>query len=218
MLREVLSNDGYVYCSLISLIILAFVKRIHWRRFVDSLGFLGNSNYLRIYIKEHKFFDPFDSMLYINFCMNFGAFVWIIQKSFFDGTDMTLNAFIIVIEFIALWFLLKIAVEILIGYVFDVYKLFNILSFQQISSLNYIGIILLPINLGLVFGSNFNPILTQISIFVVFLIMVIGFIKSIQSNLHVIKNNIFYFILYICALEIAPYIILFNFINQPKFC
>ena len=70
MLREVTSNDGFILCALTSLTLLLIVKLMHSRRLIDFLGFLGNSNYLRIYLKDHSFFDRFDVLLFINFCLN----------------------------------------------------------------------------------------------------------------------------------------------------
>ena len=81
MLREVISNDGYVLCGLLSLILLLIVKILYSKRLIDFLGFLGNSNYLRIYLKDHSFFDSFDSLLFFNFCLNFGKLMenrWLI--------------------------------------------------------------------------------------------------------------------------------------------
>lgn len=217
MLREIVSNDGYVYCSLISLFVLMIVKFINNRRFNDFLGFLGNSNYLRIYIKEHRFLDPFDTLLFINFCVNLGAFLWIIFQSYFNIGEINFNPFLVLTGTILLWFLIKIGVEILIGYTFDTYNLFNILSFQQISSLNFVGIIFLPLNAIIVFGANLNTNLILITSILMLLIVVLGMIKTVRSNLNVIRPNIFYFILYICTLEIAPYAVVYNYLDLSRF-
>lgn len=217
MLREILSNDGYVYCSLVSLFILMIVKSINNRRLVDFLGFLGNSNYLRIYIKEHRFLDPFDSLLFVNFCINLGAFFWIIFQSYFNAGEIYFSPFLILTGTILLWFLIKIGVEILIGYAFDTYNLFNILSFQQISSLNFIGILLIPLNAIIVFGANLNTNLILITSILIPLIVALGMIKTLRSNLNIVRPNIFYFILYICTLEIAPYVVIYDYIDLSKF-
>jgi len=213
MLREIISNDGYVYCSVASLILLLIVKIFHGKRLNDFLGFLGNSNYLRIYIKEHSFFDTFDSLLFINFGINTAAFGWIISQFFFEYDDMNLVAFLGVFGLISGAVLLKIGLQLLLGYAFDAHKFFHVLSFQQISSLNFAGLVLLPLNAIIVFNANFNPIAIQITLVTILLIPIIGLVKTIQSNLNVVTANIFYFILYICTLEIAPYIVAYNILN-----
>ena len=70
MLREVLFNDLYTTIIVVSLAIIVSAKLINFNRFTDFLRLFGNSNYLRIYFKDHKFLDPFDVVLFLNFCIN----------------------------------------------------------------------------------------------------------------------------------------------------
>jgi len=51
------------------------------------------------------------------------------------------------------------------------------------------------------------------AIVLLLIINLIGFITSFKMHQKLILNNLFYFILYLCALEIAPYIILYEFIS-----
>ena len=44
----------------------------------------------------------------------------------------------------------------------------------------------------------------------------IGLLTSYKSNLNLIKRDFFYFILYLCALEIGPYIILYKVFIETK--
>ena len=122
MLRAVISNDGYVLCTLLSLSLVLVVKILNSRRMMDFLRFLGNSNYLRIYIKEHSFFDRFDSLLFFNFCLNGTAFGYIIYAAFVDQIEINITTFLISFGLIAFWVLLKTGIQLLIGYVFDFYK------------------------------------------------------------------------------------------------
>ena len=217
MLREVTSNDGFILCALTSLTLLLIVKLMHSRRLIDFLGFLGNSNYLRIYLKDHSFFDRFDVLLFINFCLNSVAFGFIVQRAQTRNIEMSSTAVFICIGLLALVICLKIGFELLIGYAFDLYKEMNILTFQQISSLNFIGILLLPINLILVFQFNFEKsavILCAISMLVV---LGFGMAKTVQSNLSLVLSNFLYFILYICTLEIGPLIVLYDLINRSNY-
>ena len=54
MLREVIFNDWYTAIIIASLIIIVSAKILSPNRFRELLN---NSNYLRIYIKDHKFFN-----------------------------------------------------------------------------------------------------------------------------------------------------------------
>ena len=217
MLREVTSNDGFILCALTSLTLLLIVKLMHSRRLIDFLGFLGNSNYLRIYLKDHSFFDRFDVLLFINFCLNSVAFGFIVQRAQTRNIEMSSTAVIICIGLLALVICLKIGFGLLIGYAFDLYKEMNILTFQQISSLNFIGILLLPINLILVFQFNFEKNAVILCAILMLLVLGLGMAKTVQSNLSLVLSNFLYFILYICTLEIGSLIVLYDLINGSNY-
>lgn len=217
MLREVTSNDGFILCALTSLTLLLIVKLMHSRRLIDFLGFLGNSNYLRIYLKDHSFFDRFDVLLFINFCLNSVAFGFIVQRAQTRNIEMSSTAVFICIGLLALVICLKIGFELLIGYAFDLYKEMNILTFQQISSLNFIGILLLPINLILVFQFNFEKSAVILSAISMLVVLGFGMAKTVQSNLSLVLSNFLYFILYICTLEIGPLVVLYDLIKRSNY-
>lgn len=214
MLRAVISNDGYVLCTLLSLSLVLVVKILNSKRMMDFLRFLGNSNYLRIYIKEHSFFDRFDSLLFFNFCLNGTAFGYIIYAAFVDQIEINITTFLISFGLIAFWVLLKTGIQLLIGYVFDFYKYINILKFQQISSLNFVGIMLLPMNAVLVFQLNFDAYAVLLSGIILLTVIGFGMIKTIQSNLKLVLSNFFYFILYICTLEFGPWILTYGLLGS----
>ena len=111
---------------------------------------------------------------------------------------------------IAVFVLIKVLLERLIGSLFEIDKLTDLYLFQKITYKNYLGILLLPINALLLFA--FEPTLDIIYgiIILLLIINIIGLISSLKSHQSLIKNNLFYFILYLCALEIAPYIILYK--------
>ena len=217
MLREVISNDGYVLCALLSLLLLLIVKILHSRRLIDFLGFLGNSNYLRIYLKDHSFFDSFDVLLFFNFCLNATAFGYIAYEALVGDVEMIGSVFFTAFGLIALGIVLKIGFELLIGFVFDLYKPLNVLTFQQISSINFAGVLLLPMNALLVFYLNFEKSAVLIVVLLVLFVLILGVVKTIQSNLKLILSNFLYFILYICTLEFGPYIIIYNYLSQSSY-
>jgi hypothetical protein len=204
MIRDVISNDGYVISSLLSLLIILIVKKINRRRFSDLIRLFANSNYLRIYLKEHRFLDLFDFILFLNFIINCTTHAYILYSSFINLIEINTNKFATISIAFTIFLVLKLILKLLTGYLFDLYKTISILIFQQVSTINFIGIMLLPINLLLVFGLNFD--IRWIIISTVLIVI----IKTIQTNLNFVLSNFLYFILYICTLEIGPYIIIYD--------
>jgi hypothetical protein len=210
MIRDVISNDGYVISSLVSLLIILIVKSINRRRFSDLMRLFTNSNYLRIYLKEHRFLDIFDFILFLNFIINCTAYTYILYGSFINLIEIKTNKFVTISIAFTIFLALKLILKLLTGYLFDLHKAISILIFQQVSTINFIGIMLLPINLLLVFGLNFDIIGIIISIVLIATTFLVGILKTIQTNLNFVLSNFLYFILYICTLEIGPYVIIYD--------
>jgi len=208
MLREVLFNDWYTTIIVASLTITVSAKLLNFNRFTHFLRLIGNSNYLRIYVKDHKFLDPFDVVLFLNFCVN-GTLIGILTYSHFvQNLEITPLLFLKIAAILGAGALIKVLLELGIGYLFDIPKLFHSYVFQQISFINFLGVVLLPLNSLLIFGVPNNHTLIVFILLVSGLILLIGLMKSIKSYQKLLINNFFYFILYLCTLEIAPCIIL----------
>ena len=210
MLREVLFNDWYTTIIVVSLTITVSAKLLNVNRFTDFIKIIGNSNYLRIYFKDHKFFDPFDVLLFLNFCINAVLIGILTYSSFVNNIELNWPLFLRLLLIFMGSILLKILVELGVGDLFDIKKLFHSYVFQQISFFNFLGVVLLPLNSLLIFGvPNNRGLLTGI-LMLSGLILFIGFIRSIKFYQKQLINNFFYFILYLCTLEIGPYILMWK--------
>lgn len=210
MLREVLFNDLYTTIIVASLAIIVSAKLLNFNRFTDFIRLFGTTNYLKIYFKEHRFLDPFDILLFLNFCIN-GTLTGILTyTTFVQNLELNALLFIKLGALLGSWVLLKILLEIGIGYLFDIPKLFHSYVFQQLSFLNFLGVVLLPLNSLLIFSTLSHFILMITTLVISGVILFVGFMKSIKTYQKLLTNNFFYFILYLCTLEIGPYIVLYK--------
>ena len=208
MLREVLFNDWYTTIIIASLAIIAVAKLINPIRFVGFMKLIGNSNYLRIHFKDHRFFDPFDVFLFINFCLN-AVLTGILTCSYLEpNTVFSYIDFIKLVIILGIGLFIKALIELAVGSLFEIGKILHSYVFQKISVLNFLGVLLLPLNALLVFRFPGQPSLLVITLAISSLIILIGLFKSIKSYQKLLINNFFYFILYLCTLEIGPYVIL----------
>ena len=208
MLRDVLFNDWYTIIIVVSLALIVSAKLLDINRFSDFLKLIGNSNYLRIYFKDHKFLDPFDILLFLNFCIN-AVLIGILTYSIFvDNTELNWQLFLRFLLIFIGSVLLKILVELGVGYLFDIKKLFHSYVVQQVSFLNFLGVILVPLNSLLIFGVPNNRTVLVGILIISGLILFVGFVRSIKFYQKQLINNFFYFILYLCTLEFGPYILI----------
>ncbi|PTM11696.1 MAG: DUF4271 domain-containing protein [Bacteroidetes bacterium] len=210
MLREIISNEWFTILIVFSICVLAFAKYAFTNRFSDYLWVIGNSKYLKIYAREQKFIDQFDSLLFINLVISLGIFSYVGYSKLVNPLDFDFALFVKIFVGIGSLILIKVLLERLIGSLFDIDELIDSYIFQKTNYKNYVGLILLPINIILLFAINPTATIIYVVFGLIILINLIGFITSFKTHQKTILNNLFYFILYLCALEIAPYIILYK--------
>ena len=214
MLREIISNEWYVIFFVLCLSILALAKRSFSTRFNDFLLLVGKSKYLKIYARDQKFIDQFDALLFVNLIISLSLFCFLGYSTFIDSIPFNLGTLLKILLGIGSIILIKILLERLIGSLFGIDTLMDSYLFQKTNYKNYTGLLLLPINILLVFTIPLSVNVFFVIFALIFIINLIGFITSIKTHQKTIINNIFYFILYLCALEIAPYVILYKLFSN----
>ena len=210
MIRDTASNELFTVLLVLGLVIVAAAKLLAPKRFNDFIYVVGNFKYLKIYSREQKFFDKFDALLFVNLILSASVFCFIIYQFITDSKALSVNFMFKLTLGIGIFILIKVLIERLIGSLFEIDKLVDTYLFQKISYKNYLGLVLLPINALLIFNLIMSLTIVYIVIGLLLIVNVIGLITSFKTHLSIIKNNLFYFILYLCALEIAPYIILYK--------
>ena len=204
MLRVVQFDDWYTAIIIASLIIIVSAKILNPSRFRELIN---NSNYLRIYIKDHKFFNLIDILLFTNFCVN-AVLIMSLFYSTLNKFNLKFNDFIALSGLLGLVVTAKFLIEFIIGSIFEIKNITLSHVFQQISTLNVLGIILLPFNALSIYSYPKQLLLFGVIFVISCIIIFYGLIKSIKSYQKLLINNFFYFILYLCTLEIGPYVIL----------
>lgn len=216
MLRPEISNDLLIILILISLTFIALAKLLFEKRFNQFTSVLFNSSYLKIYSRDQKFLDLFDGLLFLNLIFSLSIFCYISFSSLTYTLDISISYIFNLIIGIGIIILIKVLIERLIGSLFNIDNLIDKYLFQKTSYKNFLGLILTPINILLLFSFTPNRTIIFSIIILIVIINSIGLLTSFKSNLNLIKREFFYFILYLCALEIGPYIILYKVFIENK--
>ncbi|WP_166960818.1 DUF4271 domain-containing protein [Yeosuana marina] len=214
MLRTIQTFELFTILIVIGIAFIAVAKSLFPRRFNDFVYVLGNSKYLKIYAREQKFFDRFDALLFVNLILSLSIFGFIYLKLSNQVFAPNIDVIFKLTIGIGIFILIKVLLERLIGSLFEIDKLIDQYLFQKISYKNFIGLFLVPVNLILLFSITPSLIILYIIIFLLLVVNIMGLITTIKTHQSLIKRNLFYFILYLCTLEIAPYIILYKVFNS----
>jgi hypothetical protein len=216
MIRTFVTYEWFTIFLLVALACITAAKQLFRLRFNDFIWVFYSSKYLKIYSREQKFVDSFEGLLFTNLVLSTSIFLFYVYNSFFEPIDFELFSFLKIILGVALFFLIKIMVERLIGSLFDIEPLMDQYLFQKTTYKNFSGLILLVFNTFLIYSGIDVKLLIYSGLTLVLVSHIIGFVNSYQSNFTALNHNFFYFLLYLCALEIGPYLILFKVLREYK--
>lgn len=212
-MRNFITYEWFTIFTIIGLFAIVAAKFVNTLRFNDFLYVVGNSKYLKIYAKDQKFIDQFDSFLFINLALSISIFVYFAYSTFVSPLSFELISFLKLVLAVSTIVVIKTLLERLIGSLFEIDRLMDNYLFQKTTFKNYSGIIFLVANLFLLYTNAYAKVVIIVSFSLICLINLIGFLTSFKNYQNRINPNLFYFLLYLCALEIAPYILLYKVIK-----
>jgi hypothetical protein len=214
MLREIIFNEWFTVFMVLGLAAITISKQLFPARFNDFVAVLGNSKYLKIYSRDQKFIDGFDALIFFNLIISISIFGFVAYTTLVAPMTFEIIIFLKIIFGVSSLLLIKVLLERLIGSLFEIDKLVDQYLFQKTSYLNFSGFILLAINALILYAITPSKWILFIGIGLILLVNIFGLITTFKNHQKLILNNLFYFILYLCALEIGPYLILYKLIAK----
>jgi len=213
--RESLQADWITIVILISVVCIIIAKQLFYTRFMNFLVLPFNNKYLFIYNKRDILFNWFHIFLAGFQLINLTLFIFYATDILFEA-DLSSSPvnFLIVFSLILLFFLIKVIVQLGNSFVFDNQKTITEIIFKKISFLNFSGLILFVANILLAFIFKGSALIVYAGIFFVVLVNMIGWITILRNHQKYISTYFFYFILYLCALEISPYVLMVYYIKD----
>ncbi len=216
MLREVVTNNWFTIFIVFAVGLVTLSKYLYSHRFADFLAVIGNSKYLKIYVRDQKFVDGFDALLFCNLVICVSIFGYISYTTFVNPAQFDSEQFLKLLVAIGSLVIIKVLIERLIGSIFEIDKIIDSYLFQKTTYKNYTGLLLLPINILLIYTFQPNKMGILICLGILAIVNFVGFITAFKNHQNLLLNNIFYFILYLCALEIGPYLILYKLLTNHQ--
>lgn len=210
MLRDYFTQDLFTIFCLVNLILVVVVRQRYSFRFSDYLQVVWNVKYFKLYSKEKKRIDGFNSILFLNFLIAIGLFSHIGYSYFFNVLPNDLFTFLKLFGALGALLIIKIVVEYFISSSFEISEFIRLYIFQKMSFRNYTGFVFIGINFLLLFTAINKTLLIFLGLILYIFITIIGLVRFFRRFQKTILSYSFYFLLYLCALEIGPYIILYK--------
>jgi len=199
MIRDIISNDSLTLILLGSLLYVIILKRINPTIFDQNLSF-----------KKKELINKIsNSLLGIKSIEILYNFLFIsnlsILLTFFKNKNFELFVYYELLGFVSIFYVVKIMLDFSIGRLFSISELMKNYIWQKLVYHNSLGILLLLFNFFIAYSIFDGYYMTLISIYISLVFLLFSYCSIYFSMKKVIIKNWFYFILYLCTLEIIPY-------------
>ena len=209
MIREYFSNDTLTSLILFSILLLLILKKIDSEIFYDNLQLRKKKLLGKLYNNDFISFRFVNIIYLFVFLTNLSILLTI-----FSNGEFNLKIFQNNFYNISLFIFLKYLLEKFIGWLFKFNRICNNYLNAKLFYFNTLGTLVLFLNILSVFSESFNQELVYVSLTIILLYLIISHFTIFFSFKNLIYKNWFYFILYLCTLEIIPYYyIISNIIN-----
>jgi hypothetical protein len=215
ILREIATVDWITIIIFSSVLFLVLAKSLFYSRFLNFIILPFNNKYLFLYNKKDRLMNWFHIFFTVFQLLNFSLFLYLAVTILVP--DQTLQSpllYLIILGLVFLFLFLKILIQMGNSFVFNNQKIISEIIFKKITYLNYSSLIMFVANVILTYVLINSKMVVITGSVLVLMILSVGWITIIKSHLKFLTNYFFYFILYLCALEIAPIIIIVNYLKD----
>ncbi len=203
--RIIENKDWATLLFILCFLLVIVTKSAFENKFSDFKNLFFSERYVKMYKDNTHLMTFFTFFLFIVQVLSFGIFIHYILYyfNFIQKTDWI--AFIQIITGLSYLILSKYLTEKIVATSFDVEDISEQYNMLKVSYRNYISLLLLPITIILYYNLKPELIVLQVIIGIILFSNILIFVKGIKIFQKIIIAKLFYFILYLCALEIAPY-------------
>lgn len=210
--RIVFSKDWITMVILVVLILITLVKFHYNERFTKLFSLMYSEKYYTDYLKTKPFlFNPFHLFLFLILVLNISLLVYFSFEIFKPDKFLnSLSFFSQIVLIVFLYIIIRFYIGSILGIIFNVSEYQKHFTFLKISNLSMASILFFPlliiINYSSIAHHKFLISLTLVIVMVLLFLRYFAMLKNERLNF----NKLFYLFLYLCALEIAPFIVIYK--------
>ncbi len=212
--RILATKDWATVLFVLCFILIAITKTFFEARFNEFLKLLVTDKYVKIYKDPSHMLSWFTISLFFVQLISFSFFALILLDHFGLADKNDSIKFIQIITLIGVFVLSKYLIEKIIATSFKIEEFTEQFNLQKVSYRTFLGLILLPINILLYYNDILPGFIIYFSLFTLLIINAFTYILSLKKYQNLLFSKMFYFILYLCALEIAPYYFMYYWFTR----
>ena len=207
-------HDWATIIFVILFTIIAVVKSVFETRFQDFMKLIVSDKYTKIYRDASYLMSGFTIFLFVVQLISISFFILLSLHHFYHVSKTDWILFVQICTFLSVFVLSKFLIEKIIATSFAIDEFADQFNLQKVTYRTYIGVLLLPINAILFYNANTSDFLFYGIIAIIALANLLTYFVSLKNYQNLLFGKLFYFILYLCALEIAPYYFIYYWFTK----
>jgi len=209
-LEKIVINTNWISIILVFLFaIIAILKIIDGDKLKGYVFALFNKGFIQDEVEENtSFFSSFYSLLFIFSSVVLALVTSLLVAETNKNTSFSLSSFFLILGIIWSYFTIKSLLEIGVISLFFIKKevrFYVVSKFGYLYSISFFLIILFVL-------FRFGPLNFSFFIAATLGLFFLKFVFQVFNNKNLVFGKLFYFILYLCAFEIAPLLIMFKLV------
>lgn len=212
--RIVESKDWATLLFVLCLGIVTVNKSISWVRFSEFIRLAVSSKYNKIYRDSGNLLDGFTVSMFVLQLISFSFFILLVIQQFEARETNTFILYIQIITLLSVFVLSKYLIEKIIATAFKIEEFTEHFNLLKVNYRTYLSLLLLPINIILFYNPIDSTVFFWVLISLLLAINTITYVIALKLYQNLLIRKIFYFILYLCTLEIAPYYFIYNWFTK----
>ncbi|WP_410548825.1 DUF4271 domain-containing protein [Aureivirga sp. CE67] len=211
-LRSLPTSNWLSLMLIFSFFLFVGFKLIYKERlFQNYIVFFSNKYFLNFGKDSKSIFNSYFLISYFFQCLFLTLFAFTYFK--FNPNDLfseNLLTFGILAGIINVYFIGKLLIGLLFKIVFDISTIYESVTFQKVSYLTSIAFLLFPLLIISNYSQFYPEKIFKISLILFIILLLYRYLMLVLNNKLLIVSYLFYFILYLCTVEIAPFIIFYK--------
>jgi hypothetical protein len=212
--RIIENKDWATALFILSFVLIAMTKSIFENRFNEFSRLIISDKYLKVYKDSSQMMSWFTVFLFVVQLISFSFFIHLTLYQFGYVLKTDWLVYVQIFTFLTVYILSKYLIDKIIATAFDIEEFAEQFNLQKVSYRTYIGVFLLPINCFLFYYDAFPRVFLLFFISIVLIINLFTYLVTLKNYQNILLGNLFYFILYLCALEIAPYYFMYYWFTK----
>jgi hypothetical protein len=212
--RILVNKDWATVLFVLAISIVALNKTVFSVRFNEFIKLGYSDKYNKVYKDTNNLLSWFTISMFVIQLLSFSFFILLLLSYFnYTQTDNYIT-YIQIITFLFVFILSKFLIEKIIGTTINSESLVDQFNLIKVNYRAFLGFVLLPINIILYYNSWPIKAVFYIILIIFLLYNVFTYYFLVKTYQKTILGNLFYFILYLCTLEILPYYFMYYWVTK----